>query len=137
MKHKPYGPYEKYIKCPLDCFLATCAFVVLSPVLGITALLVRKKLGSPVLFSQERPGKDETIFKLFKFRTMTDEKDENGEPLPDEVRLTSFGKKLRSTSLDELPELINIIRGDMAVVGDKVILGQTKKKPVFMRLSVA
>lgn len=137
MKHKPYGPYEKYIKRPLDCFLATCAFVVLSLVLGITALLVRKKLGSPVLFSQERPGKDETIFKLFKFRTMTDEKDENGEPLPDEVRLTSFGKKLRSTSLDELPELINIIRGDMAVVGDKVILGQTKKKPVFMRLSVA
>ena len=121
----------------MDCFLATCAFVVLSLVLGITALLVRKKLGSPVLFSQERPGKDEKIFKLFKFRTMTDEKDENGEPLPDEVRLTSFGKKLRSTSLDELPELINIIRGDMAVVGDKVILGQTKKKPVFMRLSVA
>lgn len=122
MKHKPFGPYEKYIKRPLDCFLATCAFVVLSPVLGITALLVRKNIGTPVLFSQERPGKDEKIFKLFKFRTMTDEKDKNGELLPDEVRLTSFGKKLRSTSLDELPELINIILGDMAVVGPRPLL---------------
>ena len=119
MNHKPYGPYEKFIKRPLDCFLATCAFVVLSPVLGITALLV---LGTPVLFSQERPGKDEKSFKLYKFRTMTDEKDANGEPLPDEVRLTSFGRTLRSTSLDELPELINIIRGDMAVVGPRPLL---------------
>ena len=83
MQHKPYGPYEKFIKRPQDCFLATCDFVVLSPVLGITALLVRKKLGTPVLFSQERPGKDEKSFKLYKFRTMTDEKDANGEPLPD------------------------------------------------------
>ena len=122
MDHKPYGPYEKFIKRPLDCFLATCAFVVLSPVLGITALLVRKKLGTPALFSQERPGKDEKPFKLYNFRTMTDEKDANGEPLPDEVRLTSFGKTLRSTSLDELPELINIIRGDMAVVGPRPLL---------------
>ena len=122
MSHKPYGPYEKFIKRPLDCFLATCAFVVLSPVLGVTALLVRKKLGTPVLFSQNRPGKDEKIFKLYKFRTMTDEKDENGEPLPDEVRLTYFGKKLRSTSLDELPELMNIIKGDMAVVGPRPLL---------------
>ena len=122
MDHKPYGPYEKFIKRPLDCFLATCAFVVLFPVLGITALLVRKKLGTPALFSQERPGKDEKPFKLYNFRTMTDEKDANGEPLPDEVRLTSFGKTLRSTSLDELPELINIIRGDMAVVGPRPLL---------------
>lgn len=122
MTHKLYGFYEKHIKRPLDCFLATCALVVLSPVLCITALLVRKKIGSPVLFSQERPGKDEKIFKLYKFRTMTDEKDENGVPLPDEVRLTPFGKKLRSSSLDELPELINIIKGDMAVVGPRPLL---------------
>ena len=124
MKHKPYGLYEKFIKRPLDCFLAACAFVVLSPVLGITALLVRKKLGTPVFFSQARPGKDEKVFKLIKFRTMTDEKDENGKPLPDEVRLTAFGKKLRSTSLDELPELINIMKGDMAVVGPRPLLVQ-------------
>lgn len=122
MEHKPYGPYEKYIKRPLDCFLASCASVVLSPVLGVTALLVRKNLGTPVLFSQERPGKDEKTFKLYKFRTMTDERDANGELLPDEVRLTSFGRALRSTSLDELPELINIIRGDMAIVGPRPLL---------------
>ncbi len=122
MSHKPYGPYERFIKRPLDCVLATGAFAILSPVLGFIALLVRKKLGTPVLFSQERPGKGEKTFKLFKFRTMTDEKDENGELLPDEARLTSFGKKLRSTSLDELPELINIIRGDMAVVGPRPLL---------------
>ena len=122
MQHKPNGPYESFIKRPLDCVLATCAFVALSPVLGVTALLVRKKLGSPVLFSQDRPGKDEKTFKLYKFRSMTDEKDENGELLPDEVRLTKFGRTLRSTSLDELPELINIIRGDMAIVGPRPLL---------------
>ncbi len=122
LRHKPYGPYEKFLKRPLDCLLASCAFIVLSPVLAITAVLVRIKLGSPVLFKQERPGKDEKVFKLYKFRTMTDKKDENGEILPDEVRLTSFGKKLRSTSLDELPELINIIKGDMAIVGPRPLL---------------
>lgn len=127
-KHKPYGPYEKYIKHPLDCFLAACALVVLSPVMLITAILVRIKLGSPVLFTQERPGMidpatgREKIFKLYKFRTMTDERDENGELLPDEVRLTSFGKALRSTSIDELPELFNIIKGDMAIVGPRPLL---------------
>ena len=120
--HEPYGPYEKFVKRPLDCFLAALALVVLSPVLGITALLVRKKLGSPVLFAQERPGKGERVFKLYKFRTMTDERDERGEPLPDEVRLTKFGKILRATSLDELPELLNIIKGDMAVVGPRPLL---------------
>ncbi len=120
--HKPYGVYEKYIKRPLDCFLATGALVALSPVLIVVALLVRFNLGSPVIFTQERPGKDEKIFKLYKFRTMTDEKDENGKLLPDEVRLTSFGKWLRSTSLDELPELINIIKGDMAIVGPRPLL---------------
>ena len=129
MQHKYYGPYEKFIKRPLDCFLATCAFIVLFPIMGIIALLVRKKLGSPILFSQERPGKDEITFKLYKFRTMTDEKDENGEALPDEIRLTSFGRILRSTSLDELPELINIIRGDMAVVGPRPLL--TKYLPYY------
>ena len=120
--HQPYGPYEKYVKRPLDAILASGAFVVLSPVLLTTAILVRFKLGTPVLFNQERPGKDEKIFKLHKFRTMTDAKDENGEFLPDEVRLTPFGKKLRATSLDELPELLNIIKGDMAVVGPRPLL---------------
>ena len=120
--HKPYGPYERLVKRPLDAFLSTGAMIVLSPVLIITAILVRIKLGSPVLFTQDRPGKDEKIFKLYKFRTMTDQKDENGKLLPDEVRLTSFGKKLRATSLDELPELLNIIKGDMAVVGPRPLL---------------
>lgn len=120
--HKPYGPYEKYIKRPLDAFLATGALIVFSPILLITAILVRAKLGSPVLFCQERPGKDEKIFRLYKFRTMTDERDENGELLPDEVRLTKSGKVLRSTSLDELPELINIAKGDMSVVGPRPLL---------------
>ena len=120
--HKPYGPYEKYIKRPLDAFLATGALIVFSPILLVTAILVRVKLGSPVLFCQERPGKDEKIFRLYKFRTMTDERDENGELLPDEVRLTKFGRMLRSTSLDELPQLFNIIRGDMAIIGPRALL---------------
>lgn len=120
--HKPYGPYERFIKRPLDAFLSTGALLVLSPVLLITAILVRIKLGSPVLFTQDRPGRDEKIFKLYKFRTMTDQKDEQGNLLPDEVRLTSFGKKLRATSLDELPELLNMIKGDMAVVGPRPLL---------------
>ncbi len=124
MPHKPYGPYEKYFKRPLDCVLSAGALIVLSPVMGMTAILVKKKLGSPILFTQDRPGKDEKIFKLYKFRTMTDERDEDGELLPDEFRLTDFGKKLRSTSLDELPELFNIIKGDMAVVGPRPLLVQ-------------
>ena len=122
MNHKPYGPYERFIKRPLDCFLAICAFVVLSPVIGITALLVRVKLGSPVLFKQNRPGRNEQVFQLCKFRTMTDQRDAQGKLLPDEVRLTSFGKRLRSTSLDELPELLNIIKGNMAIVGPRPLL---------------
>ena len=123
-KHKPYGIYERIIKRPLDCFLSTGALIVLSPVMAITSLLVRKKLGSPVLFTQERPGRNEKIFKLYKFRTMTDERDENGNLLPDDVRLTKFGKALRATSLDELPELINIIKGDMAIIGPRPLLVQ-------------
>ena len=121
-KHKPYGPYERYVKRGLDAFLATGALIVLSPVLLITAILVRVKLGSPVLFTQERPGRDGKIFKLYKFRTMTDARDEKGELLPDDQRLPAFGQKLRSTSLDELPELINMIKGDMAVVGPRPLL---------------
>lgn len=127
MAHKK-GFYEKYIKRPQDFVLASAALIVLSPVMAVTAALVRAKLGSPVIFTQERPGLidpktgEEKIFKLYKFRTMTDERDENGVLLPDYVRLTKFGKALRSTSLDELPELINIIKGDMAVVGPRPLL---------------
>ncbi len=120
--HKAYGIYEAWIKRPLDAFLSTGALIVFSPILLVTAILVRLKLGSPVLFTQDRPGRDEKIFKLYKFRTMTDERDDSGELLPDEQRLTDFGKKLRETSLDELPELINLVKGDMAVVGPRPLL---------------
>ena len=114
--------YEKYIKRLLDIVLSGGALLVLWPVLLITAILVRTKLGSPVIFCQERPGKNEKIFKLYKFRSMTDQRDENGNLLPDEVRLTKFGKLLRSTSLDELPELWNILKGDMSIVGPRPLL---------------
>ena len=114
--------YKKYFKRVMDFVLSLMAIIVLSPVLLVVAVLVRTKLGSPVLFKQERPGKDEKIFKLYKFRTMTDEKDENGKLLPDEVRLTKFGKMLRSTSLDELPELFNILKGDMSIIGPRPLL---------------
>ena len=114
--------YRKYIKRPMDFILSLLAIIVLSPVLGVTALLVRIKLGSPVLFSQERPGKDEKIFKMYKFRTMTDERDSNGNLLPDEDRLTKFGRMLRKTSLDELPELFCILKGDMSIIGPRPLL---------------
>ncbi len=120
--------YADYIKRFLDVFLASMALIVLAPVYLVVAILVRLKLGSPVIFKQERPGeKDvvtgkEKIFCLYKFRSMTDERDENGKLLPDEVRLTKFGKWLRSTSLDELPELVNIIKGDMSIVGPRPLL---------------
>ena len=123
MKQKK-GFYEKWIKRPQDFFCALLAIIVFSPVLIITALLVRIKLGSPVLFTQERPGRNEKIFRLYKFRSMTDERDGKGNLLPDEQRLTRFGKLLRATSLDELPELFNILRGDMAVVGPRPLLIQ-------------
>lgn len=129
LQHKPYGVYERFVKRPLDCFLSTGALIVFSPILAVTAFLVKTKLGSPVFFTQNRPGKDEKIFKLYKFRTMTDERDENGELLPDDVRLTRFGKALRATSLDELPELINIVKGDMSVVGPRP---QLVRDMVFM-----
>ena len=122
MSHKPYGPYEKFIKRPQDFLCALLATIVLSPVMLITAILVAVKLGRPVLFKQERPGRNAKIFKIYKFRTMTDERDEEGNLLPDDVRLTSFGKKLRATSLDELPELFNMLKGDMSVVGPRPLM---------------
>lgn len=113
MDHKPYGPYERFIKRPLDCLLSTLALIILSPIMLITAILVRTKLGSPILFSQERPGLHEKLFKIYKFRTMTDKRDANGNLLPDAERLTKFGKILRSTSLE----------------GNDII-GQTTESPV-------
>lgn len=124
MTHKPYSQYERFAKRPQDFLCALAAIIVLSPVMAATAVLVRVKLGSPVLFKQDRPGKDGRIFKVYKFRTMTSEADENGRLLPDELRLTPFGKKLRATSLDELPELFNILRGDMSVVGPRPLMVQ-------------
>lgn len=118
------GFYEKYVKRPQDFLCALLALIVLSPVLLILAILVRTKLGSPILFTQDRPGLNGKVFKLYKFRTMTSQTDENGNLLPDDIRLTSFGKKLRATSLDELPELINILKGDMSVVGPRPLLVQ-------------
>ena len=122
MKVHKEGFYEKYIKRLIDICCSGAALLVLSPVLLVTAILVRVKLGSPVLFCQARPGKNEEIFKLYKFRTMTGERDANGELLPDEVRLTKFGRFLRSSSLDELPELINILKGDMSLIGPRPLL---------------
>ena len=118
------GIYRRFLKRPMDFILSLMAIIVLSPVLIIVGVLVRLKLGSPVLFKQRRPGLNEKIFTMYKFRTMTDEKDENGELLPDSVRLTKFGRMLRSTSLDELPELINILKGDMSIVGPRPLAVQ-------------
>ncbi|MBR4983780.1 MAG: sugar transferase [Lachnospiraceae bacterium] len=114
--------YKNYIKRLFDIILSGLALIILSPVLLIVAILVRTKLGSPVIFRQKRPGKDGEIFTMCKFRTMTDERDEKGELLPDEVRLTRFGEMLRATSLDELPELWNIFKGDMSIVGPRPLL---------------
>lgn len=124
MRQRRKGIYEVIVKRILDFFIGFIGVVVLSPVLLIMAVLVRIKLGSPVIFKQKRPGYREKIFTLYKFRTMTDEKDEKGELLPDEIRLTSFGKKLRSTSLDELPELFNLLNGSLSLVGPRPLLVQ-------------
>lgn len=121
MQHRA-GFYEKYIKRLLDIVLSGAALVILSPLLLITAVLVRIKLGSPVIFTQERPGKDEKVFKLHKFRSMTDARDASGNLLPDKERLTRFGAKLRSLSIDELPELWDIFRGKMSIVGPRPLL---------------
>ena len=121
MQHRA-GFYEKYVKRLLDILLSGCALIVLSPLLLVTAILVRVKLGSPVIFCQERPGKDEKIFRLHKFRSMSDARDETGALLPDKERLTGFGKKLRSLSIDELPELWDIFCGKMSIVGPRPLL---------------
>lgn len=121
MKHNK-GFYEKYIKCPQDVILAAAAFLLFLPIFLFVALLVRINLGSPVIFTQDRPGKNGRVFKLFKFRSMSDEKDRSGNPLPDEQRLNAFGKWLRSTSLDELPTLWNVIRMEMSLVGPRPLL---------------
>lgn len=114
--------YQRFFKRPMDFILSLLAIIVLSPVFLIIAILVRIKFGSPVIFRQDRPGLNEKIFTMYKFRTMTDKKDEKGELLPDSERLTKFGKLLRSTSLDELPELFNILKGDMSIVGPRPLL---------------
>ncbi|MDI6505163.1 MULTISPECIES: sugar transferase [Bacillus] len=124
MKSSKGGIYRRFIKRPMDFILSLIAIIVLSPVLLMVAFLVKTKLGSPVLFKQERPGVHGTVFKMYKFRTMTDEKNVNGELLPDSVRLTKFGKFLRSTSLDELPGLFNIFKGDMSIIGPRPLLVQ-------------
>ena len=129
MKQRTF--YECCVKRIIDVICSGGALIVLSPIILITALLVRLKLGSPVLFKQERPGKDGKIFKLYKFRSMSDARDEHGKLLPDDIRLTKFGRLLRSTSLDELPELINILKGDSGIIGT------TKKNLDFTRVSLA
>lgn len=118
------GVYEKFIKRPMDCFLATLCLFIFSPLMLILAIFVRIFLGSPVLFEQDRPGKNGKVFKLYKFRTMTDKRDENEQLLADELRLTAFGKMLRASSLDELPELLNIIKGEMSLIGPRPLLVQ-------------
>lgn len=129
MEHKPYGIYEKFLKRLCDIFCGLAALLVFWWLYLIVAVLVRVKLGGPVLFTQYRPGKNEKIFKMYKFRTMTNERDENGVLLPDEQRLTRFGKLLRKTSLDELPEVFNILKGDMSVIGPRP---QLVRDMVFM-----
>lgn len=120
--HRKRGFYEKYIKRLTDIVCALLAITVFSPIYILVAVLVRVKLGSPIIFKQARPGLNEKIFTLYKFRTMTDKKDENGNLLPDDVRLTKFGRLLRKTSLDELPEAFNILKGDMSIVGPRPLL---------------
>lgn len=124
MKDPKVGIYRRFVKRPMDFILAFIAIIILGPILIIVAILVRSKLGSPILFKQQRPGLNEKIFMMYKFRTMTDERDEYGELLPDHVRLTKFGKFLRSTSLDELPELFNILKGEMSIIGPRPLLVQ-------------
>ena len=114
--------YRKFFKRPMDVVLSLLAIIFLSPVMLLVGILVRVKLGSPIIFKQKRPGLNEEIFTVYKFRTMNDETDENGELLPNHIRLTKFGRILRSTSLDELPELFNILKGDMSVVGPRPLL---------------
>ena len=127
--YAPYGPYERWVKRPIDLICAVAAIAVFWWLYLLVALLVRINLGSPVIFSQDRPGRDEKIFRLYKFRSMTDDRDSYGNLLPDSVRLTRFGKFLRSTSLDELPEVWNILKGDMSIIGPRP---QLVRDMVFM-----
>ena len=122
MSHTPYGPYERYVKRPLDFCSAALLLILLSPLMAVVAALVRIHLGAPVIFHQQRPGRNERVFNLCKFRTMTDARDKNGDLLPDAKRLTKLGSTLRRTSLDELPELVNILKGDMSFVGPRPLL---------------
>ncbi|WP_096185791.1 sugar transferase [Evansella halocellulosilytica] len=122
MGRSKYSFYRKFIKRPMDFILSLIALISLSPAIILVGLLVRIKLGSPIIFKQDRPGMYEKVFTLYKFRTMTDERDENGELLPDHIRLNKFGRLLRSTSLDELPELVNILKGDMSIIGPRPLL---------------
>lgn len=122
MSHTPYGPYERYVKRPLDFCSAALLLILLSPLMAVVAALVRIQLGAPIIFHQQRPGRAERIFNLCKFRTMTDARDKNGDLLPDAKRLTKLGSTLRRTSLDELPELVNILKGDMSFVGPRPLL---------------
>jgi|SRR5690625_4739156 len=124
MKDYNGGFYSRFVKRPMDFILSLIAIIVISPILLVTGLIVKIKLGGPVIFKQERPGLNDTIFTMYKFRTMTDARDKNGNLLPDKLRLTSFGRLLRSTSLDELPELFNILKGDMSIVGPRPLLIQ-------------
>jgi len=124
MKNSNVGIYRRFIKRPMDFILSLLAIILLSPIFLLVAILVRTKLGSPILFKQERPGLNSEIFLMYKFRTMTNQRDINGELLPDSERLTKFGKFLRSTSLDELPELFNILKGDMSIIGPRPLLVQ-------------
>jgi len=124
MQNSKAGIYRRIIKRPMDFILSLISIIALSPILLVVAILVKVKLGGPVLFKQKRPGLNERIFTMYKFRTMTNERDQNGELLPDSVRLTKFGRFLRSTSLDELPELFNILKGDMSIIGPRPLLVQ-------------
>ncbi|MEH6889058.1 sugar transferase [Bacillus sp. JJ864] len=124
MKSSKGSIYKRFVKRPMDFILSLIAIIILSPVFVIVAIFVRVKLGGPVLFKQKRPGLNDKVFMMYKFRTMTDERDENGELLPDSVRLTKFGRFLRATSLDELPELFNILKGDMSIIGPRPLLVQ-------------
>ena len=133
-QHKSYGPYEKYLKRPIDIICAILAILVFSWLYLIIAILVRINLGSPVLFRQKRPGKNGKIFEMYKFRSMSNAKDQDGELLPDTERLTKFGRFLRATSLDELPEAFNILLGHMSVIGVGCIIETTKKSIDFSRV---
>lgn len=119
MLHKPYGPYEKFVKRPLDCFLSALALIVLSPLLLVISVLIRIDMGSPVVFKQHRIGRNEKEFVMYKFRSMTDARDEDGVFLPDDQRITKLGTFIRKTSIDELLSLINILKGDMAIIGPR------------------